>query len=121
MPETKKSQLLNSLRRFLNDIKSVSCDGVKKDVNVVSVGNVNLGVFYDSKGFAIPNDDYDRLSSGDFSGMIELEEKVLEDDCEGIQSMPFRFGEYSKFEVVSYSTENGFELKLVEPVIVEKL
>ena len=83
MPETKKSQLLNSLRRFLNDIKSVSCDGVKKDVNVVSVGNVNLGVFYDSKGFAIPNDDYDRLSSGDFSGMIELEEKVLEDDCEG--------------------------------------
>lgn len=121
MPESKQNQLLNSLLKSLRDIKSLSCDGVKKDVNVVSVGNINLGVFYDSNGFAIPSDDYEHISTGAFSGMIELEEKVLEDDCEGIQSMPFRFGEYSKFEVDSYSTESGFELKLVEPVIVEKL
>lgn len=88
---------------------------------MASVSGVAVGVFYDSNGFTIPSDDYDRLRSGDFSGMIELEEIIQEDGCEGSQSIPYRFGEYSKFEVVSYSAENGFELNLVEPVIVERI
>ncbi len=121
MPETKQSQLIRSLQKCLKGIKSVSCDGVKKDVNVVSVQSVILCSFYDSEGFVIPNDDYDRLSMGDYSGEVVLEEIIQEDGCEGSQSIPYRFGEYSKFEVDSYSTESGFELKLVEPVIVEKL
>ena len=129
MAESKEIQLLNSLKGAIKALTVVSSNGVRKDVKVVALQNIGVGTLYDKTGNYLVDGDMDNLHLGGFSGMVVLEEKVHiedheenhEENHEGSQSMPYRFGEYCRFDVVSYSEEDGFELKLVEPVIVEKL
>lgn len=88
---------------------------------VVDIQKLVLGVFYHSEGLVLSSNDFDGLKTGAFSCMIVLEEEVNGADCEGSQSILYRFGEYSKFKLVSYSEEDGFDLNLVGPVIVERV
>lgn len=129
MAESKQTQLLNSLQRVLKALTVVSSNGVRKDVRVVTLQKVELGTLYNKAGNYLVEGDIDNLKTGGFSGVVVLEEKVhiedngedYDENHEGSQSMPYRFGDYCRFEVVSNSEKNGFELKLIEPVIVEKV
>ena len=129
MVESKEKQLLNSLNGALKALTMVSSNGMSKDVKVVALQNVRLGTLYNKAGNYLIEGDIDNLKTGGFSGVVVLEEIVhaedhgegYDEEHEGSQSIPYRFGEYCRFEVVSYSEDNGFELKLVEPVVVERI